>query len=123
MEKEKQKIVEAKEILIRATKLLSDVIEDGGDEDMKLEDWMKDRVEFWCRIYNKGGVISKTKVHEIWEKELGKDVRGLGGFFVGRGASLQWTADGKVVLTSAARNAIEAWTGKSIEELAKKYKK
>lgn len=89
----------------------------------ELEDWMRDRVELWCRVFNEGGIVTQNRLHEIWGNEMKKSTRGLGGFFVGKGASLQWTADDKVVLTIAARDAIEDWTGTTIEEYAKKYKK
>lgn len=121
-EKEKGILEEAKNELIKVTKILSELLESDSEKATEeLVDWMKDRVEFWCRIYNEGGVVTKERAHEIWEKDLGKDVRGFGGFFVGRGASLQWTANEKVVLTANASDAIKAWTGKSIGEYAKKF--
>jgi len=122
MKKEKEKIEEAKELLIKATKILSDIVEETSENESDLEEWMGNRVELWCRIYNEGGIVSKSRLHEIW-RDMGKDVRGLGGFFVGRGASLAWTTDDKVVLTRKAAESIEAWTGKSISEYAKKFKK
>jgi len=124
-ETEKKAIGEIKDNLIKLTKTLSDMleVETHGMEGEQLEDWMKNRVEFWCRIYNEGGVVSKEKAHNIWEKQLGKDARGFGGFFVGKGASLQRTANEQIVLTSNASDAIEAWTGKTIEDYAKKFKK
>jgi len=117
-----QKIEEAKDLLIRATKLLSDTITGEDTTKEKLEDWMKDRIELWCRIYNESGIITNDRLHEIWKK-MGKDTRGLGGFFTGKGASLQYTTDDKVVLTKNASDSIEAWTGKSIKEYAQKFKK
>ena len=123
-EEERKKLEEAKNQLIKATKVMSDLLEMESEKSEEgLEDWMKDRVEFWCRIYIEGGVVSRARAHEIWEKEVGKDARGFGGFFVGKGASLQWTANEKVVLTANASDAIEAWTGKTIEEYAKRFKK
>jgi hypothetical protein len=53
---------------------------------------------------------------------MGKDARGLGGFFVGKNASLAATAGNKVALTQSAADGIEAWTGKTISEYAKLYK-
>lgn len=123
MERDKKMLEEAKEHLIKATKILSDIVEKRNANETSLEDWMKDRVELWCRIYNEGGVISQERLHEIWKDNMGKDVRGLGGFFAGKGASLSWTTDNKVVLTKNASDAIEAWTGKTITEYAKKFKK
>lgn len=87
-----------------------------------LKSWMRDKIELWCRIYNEGRIVSKERLHEIW-KEMGKDVRGLGGFFVGKRASLVWTSDKKVLLTNKAGESIKRWTGKSISEYAKKFKK
>lgn len=121
-EDERKTLEDIKDELIKMTKLVSDLIEGMSTHDMSIDSWKKDRTELWCRIYNEGGIITKERTHEIWEKEMGKDVRGLGGFFVGKKASLQWTAHDKVVLTSNAKEAIEAWTGKSIDEYAKKFK-
>lgn len=121
-EEEKQALENIKGELISLTKRVSDLLESQTDKSKeKLENWMKDRVELWCRIYNEGGVVSKERLHETWEGQMKKDTRGLGGFFVGK-ASLQWTANNKVVLTARASEAIEAWTGQPIEEYAKKFK-
>lgn len=121
---EQQKISEIRELLVKATKLLDTlVVETDGAGGVKLEDWMKDRVELWCRIYNEGGIVAKEKLWYLWEKVMKKDKRGLGGFFVGKKASLQMTADEKVVLTANAKSAIENWTGETIENVAKTYKK
>lgn len=122
MRMDEEKIGEAKDLLIRATKILSDLLEERDARENNLEDWMKDRVELWCRLYNEGGIVSRERLHEIWREEMKKDVRGLGGFFVGKGASLAWTPDESVVLTKNASEAISAWTGKSISEYAKQFK-
>ena len=121
MKSDKEKVEEAKDLLIQATRLLSDIVEEQNSEKTDLEDWMKDRVELWCRVYNKGGIVTNEILHEIWKK-MGNDPRGIGGFFVGKGASLTYTPDDKVVLTKNASESIEAWTGKAISEYAKKYK-
>jgi len=119
-----QKIEEARELLIKATKLLSQIIEiDTYSEEQNLEEWMMNRVELWCRIYNEGGLITKEKLHKIWRDEIGKDTRGIGGFFVGKKPSLQWTHDGKVMLTMKASEQVEAWTGRTLKEYSKKYRK
>lgn len=116
-----KKIKEAKELLIQATKLLSDIAEERNSEETDLEDWTKDRVQLWCRIYNEGGIVTIERLNELW-KQMGKDPRGLGGFFTGRGASLAYTSDDKVALMQNASKSIEAWTGKPISEYAKKFK-
>ncbi len=116
-----EKIEEVREYLMKATKLLSDIVEERNTENTALDDWMKDRVELWCRVYNEGGMISQDRLHEIW-KDMGKDPRGIGGFFVGKGASLSWTPDDRVVLTKNASDAIKAWTGKTINDYAQQYK-
>jgi len=118
----KNKIEEAKNHLLQATKLLSDLLEEEvGENDLK--GWgVEYRVELWCRVYNEGGVVAKNKLHDIWVKTMGKDARGLGGFFVGKNASLTWTSDGKAALTKTAADSIESWTGSSITEYAKHYK-
>ncbi len=118
----KEKIDEVKDLLIKATKILSDIIEEGYTNKDKEEDWMKDRVELWCRIYNENGIITRDRLHSIWKDDMKKDVRGLGGFFVGKGASLLWIPDDRVVLTKKASEAIEAWTGKKISEYAEQFK-
>lgn len=118
---DKERLEKARDLLIQATKLLSEGIE-GSNNDEKIEDWMKNRIELWCRIYNVGGLVTKDKLHEIWEVKMKKDTRGLGGFFVGKGASLTYTTDEKVILTKKAAESIFAWTGKEISEYAKKYK-
>lgn len=119
---ENQKVEEARDLLIKATKLLSDMITSEDTTKEKLEDWMKDRVELWCKAYNEGGIITKERLYQIWKK-MGKDPRGLGGFFVGKGASLHYTPDGKIVLTKKASDSIEAWTGKTIQEYSKNFRK
>ena len=116
-----KKLDVAREHLMEATKIISELIEGQINPEAKLEDWMKDRIELWCRIFNKGGIVTQNRLHEIW-KGMGKDTRGLGGFFTGKNSSLQYTHDEKVVLTLNAKNSIEAWTGKSVEEYSKKYK-
>jgi len=117
----KNKIEEVRTLLLQATKILSNLIEEEVEES-ELEDWMEDRVELWCRIYNEGGVVTRDRLHQIWVDVMGKDVRGLGGFFVGKNASLAWTPDDKVALTKSAADTIEAWTGKTISEYAKRFK-
>ena len=119
----KEKVEEAKDLLIKATKILSDIVEEKDTINNSPEDWTKDRIELWCRIYSEGGIITRERLHEIWRDKMKKDVRGLGGFFVGKGASLAWTPDNKVVLTKKASEAVEAWTGKNISEYAKQFKK
>ena len=86
-----------------------------------VQEWSKDRIELWCRVYNEDGVVTQEKLHEIWQK-MGKDTRGLGGFFSGKPASLSYTFDNKVSLTATAADNILSWTGKPIEEYAKKFK-
>ena len=53
---------------------------------------------------------------------MGKDPRGLGGFFTGKGASLAYTSDDKVALMKNASESIHAWAGKTISEYAKNSK-
>lgn len=120
--KDKDKITKARNLLIEATKLLSDSIEGQEGTGKSLEDWMQDRVELWCRIYNLRGLITQDRLKELWVGVMKKDMRGIGGFFVGKGASLAHTPDDKVVLTKKASESIRAWTGKEISEYAKKFK-
>ena len=87
-----------------------------------LEKWMKDRIEFWCRIYNEGGIITKERLYEIC-KEFGWSHRGIGGFAAGKKPTLLWRSDGRVLLTRYASESIKKWTGKTISEYAKKFKK
>ncbi len=122
MKENKRKIEEAKEFLIKATRLLTEVIEMAESNGTGAEEWMRQRMELWARIYLEGGVVTRERLHRIWKQEMKKDVRGLGGFFVGKRASLQWTHDNKVMLTRYATESIEAWTGKSIEEYSGGYK-
>jgi hypothetical protein len=119
-----KKIEEAKKLLIEATRLLTDVVEgvEEGDNVKGIKKWMENRLELWARLYNEGGAVENNRLHEIWKK-MGKDSRGIGGFFVGRDASLQYTHDNKVVLTKSAADSVLAWTGMSIEEYAKKFKR
>jgi hypothetical protein len=123
MKENKRKIEEAKKLLIKATRLLTEVIEMTESNGTEAEEWMKQRTELWARIYREGGVVSREMLQRIWKDEMKKDVRGLGGFFVGKRASLQWTHDNKVMLTRYATESIEAWTGKSIDEYAKTLEK
>jgi hypothetical protein len=117
----KNKIEEARNLLLQATKILGSLIEEEVQES-DLEDWMKVRVELWCRVYNEGGVVTREKLHEIWVNTMHKDARGLGGFFVGRNASLTWTSNDKAALTKNAADSIESWTGSTIAEYAKRFK-
>lgn len=125
--KETKKLELARGHLIEASKLLSDLIEGAPENNSgdihQLEDWMEDRVELWCRIYNLGGIVTDKQLRELWEGKMKKNMKGIGGFFVGRGASLSYTTDERVVLTSKASDSILAWTGKEIKEYAKKYLK
>jgi len=107
-----KKIEEAKKLLIEATRLLTDVVEgvEEGDNVKGIKKWMENRLELWARLYNEGGAVENNRLHEIWKK-MGKDSRGIGGFFVGRDASLQYTHDNKVVLTKSAADSVLAWTG------------
>ena len=85
-----------------------------------LEEWQRDRVELWCRIYNEGSTVTRDKLHSVW-KSMGKDVRGLGGFFCGKAPSFTYNAEGKGVLTSTAAENVEFWTGKPIAEYAQSF--
>jgi hypothetical protein len=123
LKENKRKIEEAKDLLIKATRLLTEVIEMAESNGTEAEEWMKQRMELWVRIYLEGGVVAQERLHEIWGREMNKDVRGLGGFFVGKRASLEWTHDNRVMLTRYATESIEAWTGKSVEEYAKLHAK
>jgi len=120
--KDSDKIEKVKELLIEASQLLSQVTE-GGDNKEQLEDWMLNRLEFWGRIFLDGGVVTETRAHEIWEKEMKNDARGYGGNFVGKKSSLQYTHDGKVMLTKWASEKCEVWAGKSLDAYAQKFKK
>lgn len=125
MGREGNKIAEAREHLIKATKILNEVLEGGvgaANIERPLEDWMEDRVELWCRLYNEGGIVTKQRLHELWCNQMGKDARGLGGFFAGKGASLAYTTDDKIILTKYASDSILAWTGVQITEYAKRFK-
>lgn len=119
--KNKKSLEEARKLLLEATQIISNVVE-GQDEDKDLDAWMEDRVELWCRIYKEGGIVTQARLHEIWRDIMGKNTKGLGGFFAGKNASLIKTPDEKIVLTKPASDAIKAWTGKTIAEYAKKFK-
>src|SRR3989344_5772785 len=116
-----EKTDKARKLLLEATQLLNEVVE--GAEGSEPDEWMQNRLEFWSRVLLAGGSLTEEKAHEIWEKEMGKDPRGYGGHFVGKQASLQKTHDGKIVLTMHAKDKCKAWTGMSLEEYAKKFKK
>ena len=120
--KDIKKLEELQDLLMQANKLVLSIKEDDKKSETQLDEWMKDRVELWCRIYKEGSAISKKRLHDIW-KQMGKDTRGLGGFFTGKYASLIHDADGNVVLTEIASNYIMSWTGKSIQEYGKRYEK
>lgn len=122
MNENNRKIEEAKELMIKATRLLTEVIEMADSNGTGAEEWMKQRMELWARIYLEGGVVTRERLHSIWGEDMGKNIRGLGGFFVGKRASLEWTHDNRVMLTRYAAESVEAWTGKSIGEYARIYK-
>ena len=117
----KNKIQEARNHLAEATKILNSLIDEGGQA-VELEDWAKDRVELWCRIYNEGSVVTRERLHEIWGKLMGKDPRGLGGFYSGKPPSLTTIPPDKVALTQTAADSVEEWTGQNIAEYSKRYK-
>jgi len=119
MKSNRKKIEEARRLLFEATKLLTEVIEMQENNISGIEDWMKQRMELWARIYLEGGIVDRKRLYEIWKDEMGRDTRGLGGFFVGKRASLVWTHDGKIMLTRYASESTEAWSGKSLREYAK----
>ena len=116
------KIERVKELLVEATKLLGEVTEETYGRS-QLKEWMPNRLEFWSRVFLEGGLVTEARAHEIWETEMGKDPRGYGGNFAGKKSSLQYTHDGRVMLTKYATEKCEAWTGKPLEEFAQKFKK
>ncbi len=93
-----------------------------GEKAVKLKEHQKARVELWCRIYNEGGIVTMDRLREIWTKVMGKDARGLGGFFTGKNPSLARTPDNKITLTKIAEEKTKAWTGIIIDEYAKHFK-
>lgn len=114
-----EKIDEARTLLLQATKILTEITE-GEEENGK---WMDNRLEFWSRILLEGGTVSEGRAHEIWEKVMHKDARGYGGHFVGKKASLAYTHDKRVTLTSYAEEKCKAWTGIGLEEYAQRFKR
>jgi len=116
-----EKAEKARELLIQATQILSEIVE--GEKTPETEDWAENRLEFWSRILLEGGIVSETKAHEIWEKEMKNDPRGYGGNFTGKKPSLQYTHDNKVILTATASEKCKAWKGIPLTEYAKRFKK
>jgi len=53
---------------------------------------------------------------------MGKDPRGLGGFYSGKPPSLTDIPPDKVALTQTAADSVEEWTGQNIAEYSKRYK-
>ena len=123
MKTDETKIEEIRMHLMEATKLLGELNEDVNTASEHVEDWMKDRIELWCRIYKEGGAVTQDKLYELWHDKMKKDNRGIGGFFNGKGASLVWTPDQKAALTKNASDSIKAWTGKTIAEYSERYKR
>lgn len=117
-------IEEAREYHAKLGKVLDKLEGSEQPEDIhQLEDWQKQRIALWCKIYNEGGVVTMERLKEIWSShDKRKNNRGIGGFFVGKRASLSWNAEGKVSLTRYASDTILEWTGKEISEVSKQYK-
>ena len=80
------------------------------------DEWYKDRVDLWSAIYKEGGIVTKERLYEIWT-DMGKDTRGLGGFFCGKYPSLATGVDNKIMLTENADKNCKEWTGKTLAEL------
>lgn len=62
-----------------------------------------------CReIEKEGGVVSKSRFHEIGKK-YGYSPRGLNGFFVGKNAWVVMLADERVALTRKAKERLDGY--------------
>ncbi|ADU97750.1 hypothetical protein Theam_1794 (plasmid) [Thermovibrio ammonificans HB-1] len=59
------------------------------------------KLKLIAELLKRGGEVSKEELHEIWKK-MGKDPRGLGGFFKGKNPIMVETAKGTVSLTKEA---------------------
>lgn len=120
---DKEKIEKIQGLLEEASSLLAELLRKSKEGSSEIPNWMNDRIELWCMIFNenKGNPISKERVDELWE-EMDKDRKGTAGFFTGKRASLQWTHDGKVSLSYWADKQVKEWTEQSLQEYAKKFK-
>ncbi|NIA11974.1 MAG: hypothetical protein GWP10_20200 [Nitrospiraceae bacterium] len=70
------------------------------------EEEIPTKIKLLKRIYDKEGIISKKELYQIWE-DLGRDTRGLGGFFRGRNSVIAEGPDDKVFLTRYGKEALE----------------
>lgn len=71
-----------------------------------LDDTEHDSLFVWRFIDLKGGIISNERFHGLWKEVLGKDGRGLGGFF-SRDASLAKVSGNRVALTETGKTKLE----------------
>jgi hypothetical protein len=121
----KKQIAKATDFLMRVEEVIEEGIEGTSPvEQQQEEDFgkRKVRVELWCRIHKKGGVVTEKMLRHIWEDVMHRDYRGIGGFFCGRRASLMRLANRDVALTDYARQSILAWASMDIDEVAEEFK-
>jgi len=59
-------------------------------------------------IQKRGGSVTKDELYKIW-KELGRDPRGLGGFFRGNSALIAEGAGGKVFITKHGEEELKKY--------------
>jgi len=72
--------------------------------------WIVSRLRLWGKIYDADGVVEQATLHNF-AKEVGYDLRGLAGFFKGKG-SLVWVGkpgEGKVALSTWASEEVERY--------------
>ncbi|MEM3390407.1 MAG: hypothetical protein QW491_13535 [Thermoproteota archaeon] len=87
-----------------------------------IPDWARPRIRLWVTMYALGGTLSGDAVRKIWTEIIGQDPRGLGGFFVGKRASLTRNSAGDVVLTESAAIQAKEITNKTLAELMSDFK-
>ncbi|MBU4300698.1 hypothetical protein L6303_01950 [archaeon] len=118
-ETEKKIVMETRDELQRLAKKIQSLLDEKSS--VEVPDWMRDRVELWGRIYNRGGVVSDEQFRELWCTKMGKDIRGAGGFYVGKNPSLIKLTDGKTALTQSADKFCQEMLGLPLSEMAKQF--
>jgi regulator of replication initiation timing len=66
------------------------------------------KVELLRKIAEKGGVITRKELHEMW-KSFGRDTRGLGGFFKSKNPLIAEGAEDKIFITKYGEKLLKEY--------------
>jgi hypothetical protein len=97
------------ETLIEEISYLKSELEDVLQNPSEEEEETPIKIKLLKKIYDRGGIVSKEELYQIW-KNLGRDTRGLGGFFRGRNPVIAEGPDNKVFLTKYGKEILENYS-------------